>query len=339
MAKQELSCDDILKELRAKQYRPIYYLMGEESYYIDLIADYITDNVLSETEKGFNLTVVYGADVDIATVINAAKRYPMMSEYQVVIVKDAQAIRNMEELSFYLQKPLNSTILVICHKHGTLDKRKKLAAEVEKVGILFESKKIKDSQLPAFINSYMKRKGIDMEPKASAMLADFVGTDLSRLTGELEKLIITLPAGQKRVTPEQIEKNIGISKDYNNFELRSALVEKDILKANKIIKYFEENPKTNPIQMTLSLLFNFYSNLMLSYYSPEKTEQGIASWLGLKSPWAARDYLTAMRRYNGVKTMQIIGEIRYADAKSKGINNASMSDGDILRELVFKILH
>ena len=339
MAKQELSCDDILKELRAKQYRPIYYLMGEESYYIDLIADYITDNVLSETEKEFNLTVVYGADVDIATVINAAKRYPMMSEYQVVIVKEAQAIRNMEELSFYLQKPLNSTILVICHKHGTLDKRKKLVAEVEKVGILFESKKIKDSQLPAFINSYMKRKGIDMEPKASAMLADFVGTDLSRLTGELEKLIITLPAGQKRVTPEQIEKNIGISKDYNNFELRSALVEKDILKANKIIKYFEENPKTNPIQMTLSLPFNFYSNLMLSYYSPEKTEQGIASWLGLKSPWAARDYLTAMRRYNGVKTMQIIGEIRYADAKSKGINNASMSDGDILRELVFKILH
>ena len=339
MAKQELSCDDILKELRAKQYRPIYYLMGEESYYIDLIADYITDNVLSETEKEFNLTVVYGADVDIATVINAAKRYPMMSEYQVVIVKEAQAIRNMEELSFYLQKPLNSTILVICHKHGTLDKRKKLAAEVEKVGILFESKKIKDSQLPAFINSYMKRKVIDMELKASAMLADFVGTDLSRLTGELEKLIITLPAGQKRVTPEQIEKNIGISKDYNNFELRSALVEKDILKANKIIKYFEENPKTNPIQMTLSLLFNFYSNLMLSYYSPEKTEQGIASWLGLKSPWAARDYLTAMRRYNGVKTMQIIGEIRYADAKSKGISNASMSDGDILRELVFKILH
>lgn len=339
MAKQELSCDDILKELRAKQYRPVYYLMGEESYYIDLIADYITDNVLSETEKEFNLTVVYGADVDVATVINAAKRYPMMSEYQVVIVKEAQAIRNIEELSFYLQKPLNSTILVVCHKHGTLDKRKKLAAEIEKKGILFESKKIKESQLPAFINSYMKRKGIDMEPKASAMVADFVGTDLSRLTGELEKLIITLPAGQKRVTPEQIEKNIGISKDYNNFELRSALVEKDVLKANKIIKYFEENPKTNPIQITLSLLFSFYSNLMLAYYSPEKTEHGVAAWLGLKSPWAARDYLSAMHRYNGVKTMQIIGEIRYADAKSKGISNVSMGDGDILRELVFKILH
>ena len=198
MAKQELTCDDILKELRAKQYRPIYYLMGEESYYIDLIADYITDNVLSETEKEFNLTVVYGADVDVATIINAAKRYPMMSEHQVVVVKEAQAVRNMEELSYYLQKPLLSTILVICHKHGTLDRRKKLAAEVDKVGVLFESKKIKDAQLPGFIASYMKRKGVDMEPKATVMLADFVGSDLSRLTGELEKLIITLPAGQNR---------------------------------------------------------------------------------------------------------------------------------------------
>ena len=339
MAKQEITCDDILKELRAKQSRPVYYLMGEEPYYIDLIADYITDNILTETEKEFNLTVVYGADVDIATVINAAKRYPMMSEHQVVVVKEAQNIRNMEELSYYLQKPLLSTILVICHKHGVLDRRKKLAAEIEKTGVLFESKKVKDAQLPAFITSYMKRKGIDVEPKATAMLADFVGADLSRLTGELEKLIITLPKGHTRVTPEQIEKNIGISKDYNNFELRSALVEKDVLKANKIIKYFEENPKTNPIQMTLSLLFGFFSNLMLAYYAPEKSEQGIANMLGLRTPWQAKDYLAAMRRYNGVKTMQIIGEIRYADAKSKGVGNPSLSDGDILRELVFKILH
>ena len=339
MAKQEITCDDILKELRAKQYRPVYYLMGEEPYYIDLIADYITDNILTETEKEFNLTVVYGADVDIATVINAAKRYPMMSEHQVVVVKEAQNIRNMEELSYYLQKPLLSTILVICHKHGVLDRRKKLAAEIEKTGVLFESKKVKDAQLPAFITSYMKRKGIDVEPKATAMLADFVGADLSRLTGELEKLSITLPKGHTRITPEQIEKNIGISKDYNNFELRSALVEKDVLKANKIIKYFEENPKTNPIQMTLSLLFGFFSNLMLAYYAPEKSEQGIANMLGLRTPWQAKDYLSAMRRYNGVKTMQIIGEIRYADAKSKGVQNSSMTDGDILRELVFKILH
>lgn len=339
MAKQEITCDDILKELKAKQYRPVYYLMGEEPYYIDLIADYIADNVLTETEKEFNQTVVYGADVDIATVVNTAKRYPMMSEHQVLIVKEAQNIRNMEELSYYLQKPLLSTILVICHKHGVLDRRKKLAAEIEKSGILFESKKVKDTQLPAFITSYMKRKGVDLEPKAVSMLADFVGTDLSRLTGELEKLIITLPKGHTRITPEQIEHNIGISKDYNNFELRGAIVEKDILKANKIIKYFDENPKTNPIQMTLSLLFGFFSNLMLAYYAPDKSEQGIATFLGLKSPWQSREYLSAMRRYNGVKTMQIIGEIRYADAQSKGVRNSSLGDGDILRELVFKILH
>jgi|UniRef100_UPI00402A4A5B DNA polymerase III, delta subunit len=339
MAKQEITCDDILRELKAGQYRPIYYLMGEEPYYIDLISDYITDNVLNETEKEFNLTVVYGADVDVATIINAAKRYPMMSEHQVVVVKEAQNIRNIEELSYYLQKPLLSTILVICHKHGVLDKRKKLATEIEKSGILFESRKVKESQLPAFITSYMKRKGIDLEPKATSMLADFVGTDLSRLTGELEKLIITLPKGQTRVTPEQIERNIGISKDYNNFELRSAIVEKDVLKANRIIKYFEENPKTNPIQMTLSLLFGFFSNLMLAYYAPEKSEQGIAAFLGLKSPWQSREYLNAMRMYNGIKTMQIIGEIRYTDAKSKGVGNPSLNDSDLLRELVFKILH
>lgn len=339
MGKQEISYESILKELRAKQYRPVYYLMGEESYYIDLITDYITNNILSDSEKEFNLTVVYGTDVDIATVINAAKRYPMMSEYQVVIVKEAQSIRNMEELSFYLQKPLNSTILVICHKHGVLDKRKKLAAEIEKVGVLFESKKIKDAQLPVFITSFMKHKGIDIDPKAVSILSDFVGTDLSRLTGELEKLIITLPKNQKRVTPEQIEHNIGISKDYNNFELRGAIIEKDVLKANKIIKYFEENLKTNPIQMTLSLLFSFFSNLMLAYYAPDKSEQGIANFLGLRNTWQSREYLTAMRRYNGIKTMQIIEEIRFADAKSKGVENTSLTDGDILRELVFRILH
>jgi DNA polymerase-3 subunit delta len=340
MAKQEWTSDEILKELKSGLYRPIYYLMGEESYFIDQVTDYIADQVLNETEKEFNQTVIYGMDTDVASIINAAKRYPMMSDHQVVIVKEAQSVRNIEELAFYLQKPLESTILVICHKHGTLDRRKKLAAAVEKHGILFESKKIKETQLPSFISSYLKQKNVDIEPKAVAMIADFVGSDLSRLTGELEKLIITLPKGhQPRITPSQIEKNIGISKDYNNFELRSALIAKDILKANKIIKYFEENPKTNPIQMTLSLLFSFFSNLMLAYYAPEKTEQGIMNMLELRNTWQARDYITAMHKYHGVKTMQIIGEIRTADAKSKGVDNSSLSDGEILRELVFKILH
>ena len=339
MAKQEYTYEGIIRELQAKQYRPVYYLMGDEAFYIDKIADYIIDNVLNDTEKEFNQTILYGADVDAATIINAAKRYPMMSEYQVIVVKEAQAVHNMEELVFYLQKPLQSTILVLCHKHGSLDKRKKLAAEIEKVGVLYESKKLKEAQLPAFIAAYIKQKGFDIDQKATAMLAEFVGTDLSRLVGEMEKLIITSSKNSTKITPEQIEKNIGISKDYNNFELRSALVEKDVLKANKIVKYFEENPKTNPIQMALSLLFGFYSNLMMAYYAPEKSEQGIAAFLGLKSPWQAREYMAAMRKYSGIKTMQIISEIRTTDAKSKGVENSSLSDGDLLRELVFKILH
>lgn len=338
MAK-ETTYEEIARDLKNRIYKPVYYLMGEESYYIDRISEYIAQTVLNENEKEFNQTILYGADTDIATIINAAKRYPMMSKYQVVIVKEAQGVKNIDELSYYLQKPLESTILVLCHKHGVLDRRRKLAAEIEKVGVLFESKKIKDTQLAGFITSYLKRKSIEIEPKASEMMAEFVGTDLSRMAGELEKLIITLPKGQKRITPEQIEQNIGISKDYNNYELRNALIIKDVFKANQIIKYFEENPKTNPLQMTLSVLFNFFSNLMLAYYAPEKSEQGIAAQLGLKSPWQSKDYLAAMRKYSGVKVMQIIGEIRYCDAKSKGVGNSSLGDGELLRELVYKILH
>ena len=336
---KEVTYEEIARDLKNRNYKPIYYLMGEESYYIDKISEYISQTVLTDEEKEFNLTVMYGADTDIASIINAAKRYPMMSEYQVVIVKEAQNVKDMENLVYYVQKPLPSTILVICHKHGTLDKRKKLAATIEKVGVLFESKKIKDTQLSGFITSFLKRKSVDIEPKAAEMMAEFVGTDLSRMAGELEKLVLTLPAGQMRITPEQIERNIGISKDYNNFELKNAIIARDVLKANKIIKYFDENPKTNPIQATLSVLFNFFSNLMLVYYAPDKSEQGIASMLGLKNTWQAKEYLAAARVFSGVKVMQIIGEIRYCDAQSKGVDNVSLKDGDLLRELIFKILH
>ena len=336
---KEVTYDEIARDLKNRIYKPVYYLMGEESYYIDKISEYISQTVLTEEEKEFNQTVMYGSDIDVATIINTAKRYPMMAEHQVVIVKEAQNIKNIEQLAYYVQKPLLSTILVICHKHGVLDRRKKLAAIIEKEGVLFESKKIKETQLPGFITSYLKRKSVDLEPKSTEMMAEFVGTDLSRMAGELEKLVLTLPVGQKRITPELIERNIGISKDYNNYELRSALIAKDVLKANKIIKYFEENPKTNPIQMTLSVLFNFFSNLMLVYYAPDKTEQGVALQLGLRSPWQAREYLAAVRKFSGVKVMEIIGEIRYCDARSKGVENSSLKDGELLRELIYKILH
>ena len=331
--------EEIVRDVKNGVYVPIYFLMGEEDYYIDRISEYIADRVLTEAEKEFNLTILYGADTDIATIINSAKRYPMMSKYQIVMVKEAQNLKNLDELTYYLQKPLMSTILVFCYKHGVLDRRKKLAAEIEKAGILFESKKLKDAQLSGFISSYLKRKREDIEPKASEMMAEFVGADLNRMAGELEKLVITLPDGCSRITPEQIERNIGISKDYNNFELRNALITKDVLKANLIVKYFNNNMKNNPLQVTLAVLFGFFSNLMLTYYAPGKSEQEIASFLGLRSPWQAKDYLAAMKKYSGVKVMQIIGEIRLCDAKSKGVKNSSVSDGDLLRELIYFIMH
>ncbi len=336
---KETTYEEIVRNLKNRTYAPVYFLMGEEDYYIDRISDYILDTILTETEKEFNQTVLFGMDTDINTVINAARRYPMMSEHQVVVVKEAQNLKNLENLTYYLQKPMPSTILVLCYKHGVLDRRKKIVAEIEKNGVLFESKKLKDSQLPGFISTYLKRKKVEIEPKASEMMAEFVGTDLSRMTGELDKLIITLPEGQKRITPEQIEKNIGISKDFNNFELRNALIEKDVLKANMIVKYFDENPKNNPLQMTLAVLFNFFSNLMLAYYAPQKTDQGIAAQLGLRSAWQAKDYMNAMQRYTGVKVMQIINAIRNCDAKSKGVGNTSATNGELLRELVYFILH
>lgn len=331
--------EEIVRDVKNGMYVPIYFLMGEEDYYIDRISEYIADRVLTEAEKEFNLTILYGADTDIATIINSAKRYPMMSKYQIVMVREAQNLKNLDELTYYLQKPLMSTILVFCYKHGVLDRRKKLAAEIEKAGILFESKKLKDAQLSGFISSYLKRKRVDIEPKASEMMAEFVGADLNRMAGELEKLVITLPDGCSRITPEQIERNIGISKDYNNFELRNALITKDVLKANLIVKYFNNNMKNNPLQVTLAVLFGFFSNLMLTYYAPGKSEQEIASFLGLRSPWQAKDYLAAMKKYSGVKVMQIIGEIRLCDAKSKGVKNSSVSDGDLLRELIYFIMH
>ena len=338
MAK-EITYEDILKDIKNKRFAPIYFLMGEEDYYIDQITDFILENALTETEKEFNLTVLYGLDTDIDTVINSAKRYPMMSERQVVIVKEAQKLLRLEDLTYYLQKPLASTVLVLCYKHGTLDRRKKIVAELAKVGVLFESKSLKEAQVPGFITSYLKRKKVDIEPKASEMMTEFVGTDLSRMVSELEKLIITLSPEQHRITPEQIERNIGISKDYNNFELKNALIEKDLLKANKIVKYFADNPKNNPLQVTLGVLFAYYSNLMVAYYAPQKSDQGVAAYLGLKNPWQAKDYIKGMYNYSGVKVMHIITAIRECDAKSKGLGNSSVSSGELLRELVFLILH
>lgn len=336
--KEEQAYSQILSEIRKRNFRPVYFLMGEEPYYIDLITDAIVELALEDSERDFNQTVVYGADTTISAVINAARRYPMMAQRQLVVLKEAQQIKNIEELVYYLQQPLMSTVLVINYKNGAV-KSKKLLAAVEKTGILYESKKVYESQLPAFVTNYAAARGYVIEQKAVAMICDAVGTDLSRLAGEMDKLMIALPEGDKRITAGLVERNVGISKDYNNFELLHALITKDIYKANRIQRYYKSNPKSSPLPVTLGVLFNFFSNLMLVYFFPDKSDASVMNGLKLRTVYQARDYLTALRNYNAFKCMDIISELRRCDTRSKGIGNSSASDDELLKELIFKILH
>ena len=331
--------ETIMSELKSGTFRPVYYLMGEEGYFTDRITDYIMENALNEFERDFNMTVYYGLDTDIDTIVTAAKRFPMMAERQVIVVKEAQLLRNIDSLLYYLQAPQPTTVLVFAHKNGSLDKRKKVATELERSGVVLDSKKMRDDQLPAFINGYLREKGLVADNKSVLMMRESVGADLSRMAGEIDKLAIALPAGSVNITPELIEEHIGISKEYNNFELQNALVNKDILKANKIIQYFARNPKKNPIQMTLALLFSFFSNVMMCYYAPDKSERGVAEFIGLKSTWGVGDYIKAMKNYRAVHVMEILHLIRLADAQSKGAEGTQLPDGEIMRELMYKILH
>lgn len=331
---------EILKDIRNKNFKPVYFLMGEESYFIDLITDAIIENALTDDERDFNQTIMYGSDVDnYGTVVNAAKRYPMMAQRQLVVVKEAQQISNIELLSFYLKQPLASTILVINHKHGVV-KSKKLLSEVEQVGVLYESKKLYDNQLPAFINNYVAASGCTIENKAMQMIADFIGSDLNRLTSELDKLRISMGEANTRITPDDVERNVGVSKDFNNFELLNAIVTRNVVKANQIVNYFERNPKSNPFVVTISVLFGFFSNLMIAYFATDKSEQGLMQELKLRSTFQARDYVTAMRNYNAFKCIDVIALLRQYDARSKGIGATSnTTEGELLREMVYKIMH
>ena len=340
MAKKEISYESICKEIAERKFSPIYVLMGEEPFFIDQITDLLIENVLAEEERDFNQSIFYGADADAVSVINAARRFPMMSEYQLIVVKEAQLMRDIELLNAYVKHPLSSTVLVINYKYKTLDRRKSLAAAVEKNGILFESKKIPDYKMPGFITGLLQQRSLAIDAKAAQMLSDFLGNDLNRLSKELDKLAIVMAQmGSKRVTPELVERNIGISKEYNNFELIKALATKDVLKANRIAQYFEKNPKTNPLQMTLAVLFNYFSNLLIAYYSKDRSEAGLMAALGLRSAFQLKDYQMGMRHYSAMKVFLSIGEIRKADAASKGVDNASASDADLLKELLYKIMH
>ena len=340
-AAKNVNFDSIMSDLKARKFLPVYYLMGDESYYIDKIADYIAENVLQPEERDFNQTILFGSDVNASQIADAARRYPMMSQYQVVIVKEAQNIKNTEALEKYFKQPMPSTILVMCHKNGTIDGRKReYVKTIQDAGVLFESKKLRDRDLPPFIENYLKQKNVSIDPKSTQIIADSIGADLSRLTGELDKVILSLPENDRRVTPQVVEDQIGVSKDFNGYELRDAIVTRNVFKANQIVKYFDENPKAGSIYSFLPLLFNYFQNLMIAYYAPNnKSQEGVVEWLELRNPWAAKDYMTGMRNYSGMKVMQIIGKIREIDAKSKGLDNPNTPPGELMKELIFYILH
>lgn len=313
--------------------------MGAESYYIDRLADYVVEQAVAPEQRDFNMIMLYGADAGADKIISAAKSFPMGADRLVVCVKEAQNVKDLDLLAYYLQKPQPTTVLVLCYKNGVLDRRKKLSALIEKTGELYESKKLYESQLPGFIRDYLGRKRVAIDPKAATMMADYVGTDLNRMAGELDKLVIALPENERTVRPELVEALIGVSKDFNNFELLEAIIAKDVVKANRIINYFDSNPKANPVPVTLSTLFKFFSQLMLAYYAPDRSERGVALWLGVPDWQVRRNVIPAMRVYNGRKVMQIVHETRRADARTKGVGNPGTSAGDVMRELLFFILH
>jgi DNA polymerase-3 subunit delta len=333
--------DEVLKivnDIKAGNIKPIYFLMGEESYYIDKLSDYIEENVLSEDEKGFNQTVLYGRDVTIEDIVSTAKRYPMMAERQVVIVKEAQDLsRTIDKIESYAENPMPSTVLVICYKYKTLDKRKKITKLLAKNGIVYESKKLYENQVGDWIKRVLAGKKYSIEPKANAMLVEFLGTDLSKINNELEKLQIILPKGST-ITPHHIEENIGFSKDFNIFELRKAIGDRNQLRAYTIADNFAQNPKDNPIVMTTSLVFSFFVQLLKYHGLKDKNPNNVAKVLGV-NPFFLKDYDIALKNYPMRKVSQIVGSLRDVDVKSKGVGANAMPQSDLLREMLFKIFN
>jgi DNA polymerase-3 subunit delta len=338
--RQTTTYESILSDLSEGKFAPLYILMGEESYFIDKITDFIAQNALREEERDFNQTVCFGSDVSAAAVADMARRYPMMAERQVVIVKEAQNIKQWDQLEQYFEKPQPTTVLVIAYKNGTIDGRKKILTKAQNAGaVIFESKKLYERDLPVFMVDYLKRHQATIDHKSCQMIAEHIGSDLSRLTSELDKVCLSMPEDSRHITPEVVEEQIGVSKDFNGFEFRSAIANRDILKANQILKYFDSNPKSGGPFMLIPLLFNFFQNLMLAHYAPQKTDSGVAQFLDLRNAWGAKEYMIGLRNYSGMKTMQIIQKIRETDAKSKGLDNPNTPVGDLMKELVFFILH
>jgi len=330
---------DIIKDIKAKKLKPIYLLHGDESYYIDLISDYLEENVLSEAEKSFNQTIFYGKDADVMSVLNASKRYPMMSDYQLVMVKEAQELKldkAAEQFQAYCENPLKSTVLVLCHKYGKFDKRKKVFKIIEKNGLVFESASIYDNKVPAWIEDFIKSKGYHINHTASALLGEYLGNDLSKVANELEKLMLNVPKGQEIGTKE-VQDNIGISKEYNVFELQNALSKRDVFKANQIVNYFEANPKANPMVLVMGNLAGYFTKILKYHYIKDKSQA--AREMGV-NPYFLKDYEFAAKNYPLGKTFEVISLLREYDLKSKGVESTgNIEVGDLMKELVYKIIH
>ncbi len=329
--------EHILSDLEAKKYSPVYFLMGEESFFIDKLSDFIGQNVLDETEKDFNQSVIYGKECSIESVLSKAKQFPLMGDKVVVIVKEAQHLKKIEQLQSYIENPQQSTILVICYKNKVLDKRKSFAKAVAKNAVLFESKKLYDNQIPEWISNFVKSKNYQIQHKAAYLLGEYLGNDLNKITNELNKLMIIVPENSE-ISSDVIERNIGISKDFNNFELTNALGQKDILKSNRIATYFANNPKSNPLVVTLGVLFSFFQKVLLYHVLTDKSQRNVATELKI-NPYFVKDYQLASKHYGKRKCMTIISLLREYDMKCKGVDNATTPDGELLKELLYKILH
>jgi len=329
---------EIISDLKKKIYKQVYFLTGDEPYYIDRITDYIAENVLTEEEKTFNLMVLYGKDTDIPSIINTAKRFPMMASNQVVIVKEAQNLGSIDDLIYYIEKPLESTLLVINYKYHKLDRRKAITKALMKHSVFFESKKLYDDKVPEWIAGYLKRKNLNMEPGVGILLRESLGNDLSKIVNELDKLIITIPEGEKLISIAHIEKYVGISKEYNIFELYKALGIKDVLKVNRIIQYFGRNQRDNHITQTISSLFAFFSKILTFHTLKDRSRKNVATVLKI-NPYFVSDYERAAKSFSSGKCIQTISILREFDLKSKGIGNTTSSAGDLLKEMMFKILH
>lgn len=338
MAKAGISFQSIINDVNDGIIKPVYFLMGDESWYIDQITNVLMNKLLNETEKDFDLSLVYGKDVSFKDVIVLARQYPMLASRRVVLVKEAQDADGIDDLINYLEKPMLSTVLIFNFKQGSLDKRKKIYSELEKCAVVFDSRKLYDEEIPGWIENLVATKGLSIDHKSAVLIADFIGSDLSRIMGEVDKLLITMPVGEKKITSEIIERNIGISKEYNDFELLNAVIKKEVFKCNKIAMHFSKNSKNYSIVKTISTFAVFFINLMNYHYLTDKTSANVVGELGVNY-YRVKELEIASKNYNGVKTMQIIRLLRTFDARSKGFESRGVSDNENLRELLFLILH